>query len=563
MVKRFALAVIGLALMIGGSWLAVAVRNADGVTTTIVRFDGAAGNRMGGMLYRPADATPENPAPAVLAVHGFINTNAQQAPFAIELARRGFVVLALDQIGHGLSAPPAFAHGYGGPDGLRYLQSLPFVDRARIAMEGHSMGGLALVAAAQDQPDGYRALALVGSSTSFDGSAPPDNLRNVLLVFGLYDEFGQLMWQTRPQDVGQSARLQALFGNSEPPVAASVITAIDDARGTRLLSMPAVTHPGEHFSNEVVTEVESWFSDLTQTRRGSGDQIWFWREIGTLIAFGGFVAFLLGVFNAIVPFFGGLAERAAPVRGARSGGWWMWLAAAALVPALLYLPAMLGGFVLTQPSAIAPQAITNHILIWAALSAAIGWLIGLTDRTKPVWRAKWAASILAAIISAALAFGVFELLQGPLPTNYGFWIFSLNAMNPWAEASFGLYLLPFAAFFLLTFRGLHHRLAVRSEGALSMYATSIAALAGGVALLCVILYVPLFVTGLLAVPIASLQAIIALQFVPVLAVCAIIGTYAYRRTNSHVPGALLSALFVTWYVTAGTATMVAPLGMGS
>jgi hypothetical protein len=69
-------------------------------------------------------------------------------------------------------------------------------------------------------------------------------------------------------------------------------------------------------------------------------------------------------------------------------------------------------------------------------------------------------------------------------------------------------------------------------------------------------------TSLIAVPIASLQAIIALQFVPILAVCAIIATYAYRRTNSYVPGAALCALFVTWYVTAGTATMVAPLGLG-
>jgi hypothetical protein len=41
----------------------------------------------------------------------------------------------------------------------------------------------------------------------------------------------------------------------------------------------------------------------------------------------------------------------------------------------------------------------------------------------------------------------------------------------------------------------------------------------------------------------------------------VIGVYCYRRTNSYVPGALISALFVTWYVVTGTATMVWPVGM--
>jgi hypothetical protein len=135
-------------------------------------------------------------------------------------------------------------------------------------------------------------------------------------------------------------------------------------------------------------------------------------------------------------------------------------------------------------------------------------------------------------------------------------------MEPWQGVSAALYFIPFLAFFLLTLRGLHARLAVSGAGRFTTYATNIAALAGGLALLIAALYAPLFVTGVLAVPPSSLQAIIAIQFVPVLAVCALFATYAYRRTNSYVPGALLCALFVTWYVSAGTATMVWPIGMG-
>jgi hypothetical protein len=49
---------------------------------------------------------------------------------------------------------------------------------------------------------------------------------------------------------------------------------------------------------------------------------------------------------------------------------------------------------------------------------------------------------------------------------------------------------------------------------------------------------------------------VAIQFVPLLAIVAIIATFTWRRTGSAVPGALICGLLVTWYVVAGTATQV-------
>ena len=47
------------------------------------------------------NATAETPAPAVVTVHGWYNANGFQDLFNIELARRGYVVLSPDMIGHG------------------------------------------------------------------------------------------------------------------------------------------------------------------------------------------------------------------------------------------------------------------------------------------------------------------------------------------------------------------------------------------------------------------------------------------------------------------------------
>ena len=52
-------------------------------------------------LYRPKTATAENPAPAVLLLHGYQNDKDTCDAYAIELARRGAVVMAIDEYGHG------------------------------------------------------------------------------------------------------------------------------------------------------------------------------------------------------------------------------------------------------------------------------------------------------------------------------------------------------------------------------------------------------------------------------------------------------------------------------
>src|SRR6187549_3296289 len=165
MQSKWHLAVIGVVLIVVGGLIAHLTQTAGGIKIQDIRFKGAKGNTMSALLYTPPNATAQKPAPGILAVHGYINSRETQAGFAIEFARRGYVVLALDQTGHGYSDPPAFANGFGGPDGLAYLRSLDFVDKTNIGLEGHSMGGWTVLAAATAMPNDYKAMVLEGSST--------------------------------------------------------------------------------------------------------------------------------------------------------------------------------------------------------------------------------------------------------------------------------------------------------------------------------------------------------------------------------------------------------------
>jgi len=90
--RRWSLAIVGLVLILAGGVLAWLTQTSGGIQIRDVRFPGATGNTMSALLYVPANATAQLPAPGILAVHGYINSRETQDGFAIEFARRGYVV---------------------------------------------------------------------------------------------------------------------------------------------------------------------------------------------------------------------------------------------------------------------------------------------------------------------------------------------------------------------------------------------------------------------------------------------------------------------------------------
>ena len=78
----------------------------------------------------------------------------------------------------------------------------------------------------------------------------------------------------------------------------------------------------------------------------------------------------------------------------------------------------------------------------------------------------------------------------------------------------------------------------------------------GFALLLLVQYTTLFRTGLLYSPSQALNVIVAIQFVPLMAVVGLISAFTFRRTNATAPGAFICAMLVTWYIVAGTVVHV-------
>jgi dienelactone hydrolase len=135
-------------------------RSRDGYVIELVEFQSSPGVYVSATLYRPADQTGTR-LPAVFSPHGHWQTGKHSRHIQIRsanLARRGYVALVMDTIGHGERAfmghrPPA-AHAllYAGASlaglqvwdnvrALDYLCARPDVDAARIGVTGASGGG--------------------------------------------------------------------------------------------------------------------------------------------------------------------------------------------------------------------------------------------------------------------------------------------------------------------------------------------------------------------------------------------------------------------------------------
>ncbi|MEO8321905.1 MAG: alpha/beta hydrolase, partial [Bradyrhizobium sp.] len=80
---RWSLAILGVILILAGGLLAYLTQTSGGIQIRDVRFQGAKGNTMSALLYIPANATTQTPAPGILAVHGYINSRETQDGFAI------------------------------------------------------------------------------------------------------------------------------------------------------------------------------------------------------------------------------------------------------------------------------------------------------------------------------------------------------------------------------------------------------------------------------------------------------------------------------------------------
>lgn len=279
----------------------------------------ADGDELSCLLYKPESATPENPAPAVMLAHGGNDMAEQMTSYAIELSRRGYVVITRDATNHhnsDVSTGPdetsrVEAAGYR-PMGLRTvlatLQRFTFVDNDHICALGHSLGATNTLSLAIDTQANHEVFLTINLGQNMYGSKDNRDYNfNFDVILGDADE-ACLMLTNPPGNTYytfQTAQLKRIFtADYETPdeelkdiefAKVYTVTGTDGGEYTRTAYRPSGTHAYYMLTNDSIqTCVYAITSRVgfgldegvnSYADHGKISTIWYWHDIGYLALF--------------------------------------------------------------------------------------------------------------------------------------------------------------------------------------------------------------------------------------------------------------------------------------
>ena len=458
--NRVLLLILALVLIVGGSYGAHWVNTNKGRTDVErIYFDTDRGT-LSGLLYLPEGVSAAQPRPAVIVTHGYLNSGEMQDLNAIELSRRGYVVLALDMYDHGHSkANEAYTGSFMNfwPtamwDAANYMYQQPYVLKDEqgngiIGLTGHSMGGFSSsMAIYEDEKafaqNGYRVIytSLTHGSdyywTGFLGlttelAAENSGGRTLGKLAAQFDEF---FFNPDPNSRGAVVKKNyvgtdagKVFLEQDAPVPGTWYDTSDG--GKRIVYQPYEIHPWNHFSTTSTAHTVDFyttaFNDYNQniSLLPSGSQIWLYKELAEGVALAGFFLLILalGLFAAQMPILHTRREEeaaeaaviAAPGVGAGLGKMAS-LMFAVLLPAIFF-PAIMDKNLGSD---------MMMLLTMAGLVFAIVGLVGLVRANEKRVRVG-ALVVLGAGLGLALltrlpSFTIVRLWSAPTTNQIAFW----------------------------------------------------------------------------------------------------------------------------------------------
>ena len=561
------------------------------VDVSNVWIENSNGLEVRGKLFVPEGVTSADPAPGIVYLHGYQNNRETSDPYAIELSRRGFVVLNIDTLGRGNSdnqfseKEPGFDPTYGGSSAFEYLRSLPFVDPGRCGMGGHSLGGEMSYTAALENPD---VMALVFSGFAYTTEADTRTPKNMMMIFGKYDEYRKRMTGVRDFETEwmNSPQTRAAFPVDSPGLYTTYGSFSDGT--ARKVYMTGTTHVGESFNPGAIGAAADWFASSLglEVSLVPGNQVWRIKEVCSLIAM------LAAVFSLIPLSFLLLASKPFRALSGKPGhmyactrrDFWRGVTVNGILE-LLYLPCILIIFAihvyLVPIDRAFPMMMVNGIVFWFIVINITGFLffrrwmrrerkkrpeITCSELGITAGKAQIGRSVLLALVLFVYVYLLQSVFEHFLLIDFRYKFPYASDLTPFRFLMFVeyfvLFLIGYIQFNIFLFGQ------IRPAPGKTFLATSLSNTLRNILVIVVPLmiisavqYIPLLMTG--AVPFVGpggslVGFVINLEHMWVLlAMMITLSTFLYESTGTVYPGAVLNALLVSWMFT--SSSVIAPL----
>ena len=574
-----------------------------------LNWESSAGHEVSALLYIPKTATKDHPAPGIVTVEGWYNNKEMQDLNAVEYARRGYVVVAVDMHSHGNSESLKQSELYDGAAGVdaavQLIASLPYVDIGRIGVTGHSSGGcatnMAIAIDNQREKQLIQASFLVGSDWTddyFEDYSGEYGNRSVGINASLYDEFffytyddnGNIV--TVPRDFIKTKEAQNFLNfNSDPKTeellqAGTIYTkSIDGVQALRVLYTPYMIHPWNVFSKKVVAEGVEFFERALGSPHpvASTNQVWQWKTVFNLLGLIGFFMFIpyFSIVLLDIGYFRELKSKQeiAPLPApSGKGKVWFWgsLAATTIFSGfcLLLVIKTTHGWP-ARSSIFFPQTASFSLGVWSALCGIFTLVIsfltyhfycknqGLTlvgkcfqIRKEILWK-----TVVLSVLVATCSFGIVFFANYFFLTDFRVWVLAVKSFGP-EKVLFALRYVPFFLIFYVA-----NSIAINCfnynaiGGSRKWVNIAILGLFNSLSGLVIIAlqYTTFFATGLpfwSATEGGKMGPIWMIPIVVLLFVAALISRVIYKKTNNPYLGGIINALVTTMILCSNTVTIV-------
>jgi pimeloyl-ACP methyl ester carboxylesterase len=257
------------------------------VATTSFRVPVSAQHDLVGRIYTPKSA--QKPYPSVILCHGIRSSKDTMSSLAFELARRGIAAVTFDFGGSGQSYHRPQSQLENQRDAetiLAWVRQQTSLDRQRIGIAGHSMGGTTALELAKANPQ-LKTTIILG----IGGEATPTSPQNLLFGSGVYEELNPVseMRIFLSQAVGKDAKEMENFGNFQG----------DFKRGTArsLVLSPSADHAIAPYDPVLLKAAVTWVEQSFELPPSNLSIVSHWRLTGIVLSFIGATALSIYLYR--------------------------------------------------------------------------------------------------------------------------------------------------------------------------------------------------------------------------------------------------------------------------
>ena len=577
---------VAILMIVVGAILHVAI-NTDFGNVKVDRLTvlDSEGKEVSILVYKPNTATAETPAPAVITNHGGGNSIEAQGSYNVELARRGYVVVSWDASNSGMSEK-SMDPTHGGEAAYSFTVSLPFVDSSSIAASGHSMGGVYTFMIAQNHPENIKIVIPIGMNPGMNDTKSPF-LTNYACIIGSTDESNLVRSNGDILNMAHNEQYHDFFALADDEVLEvnKVYGSFEDGTG-RAFYMPDSSHAASMINSGLI----ALYLDIIQkvvpapNPIDSTNQIWGWRDFGSILEFFGLILFFFGMSLTLLctDYFASLHLSALKKVGFSAGtlAWFVCLILLILIPVVLFIPTSTMAMRYTVPSFMGLDTTANGFAIWSFITGLVLLVFflvfhfafgknrggnvrsyGLATAESDGFHISYVAkAFLFALLVTGTTYVVYILLFYLTCEDMRVWLAVIRPVPTFRIKYVPVYLLIQLPFFLtggLAARSINMNNGERSNGKSMFLSVLTSALIGmaGLVVMFLVYWVTFKTTGIVLFPNdrGYIFAGAIYSMLPSFLVGNCINCYITNKTNSVYAGVFCAVLWATWIMVGGNA----------